>query len=144
MSDDIQVFFERYQQMFMKGLHDRAGTVDVAWPYATAFIAASPSGVNVGQNDETLDAVMRQGFEYYRQLGTKDMRLRGVVVVPIDDLHCLARVGWTAVYDRDPQQDVAIDFEVTYLLQLLDGTPRVFGWITGDEAAALQEHGIIP
>lgn len=144
MDDDIQAFFERYQQMFMEGLRDPAGTTDVTWPYASAFVAASPTGINVGENDEQYRDVMRQGFDYYRQIGTKDMRLRSVDVVAIDDHHCLARVGWTAVYARDALPDVAIDFEVTYLLQQLDGPPKVFGWISGDEEAVLREHGIIP
>jgi hypothetical protein len=144
MDEQIQSFFEHYQQLFMDALHDKADMADVTASYASAFIAASPAGVNAGQNDDALRQLMAQGFAYYRQIGTKDMQLRRVDVVPIDDVHCLARVGWTAVYDRGAQPDVAIDFDVHYLMQLLDATPKVFGWISGDEQATLREHGITP
>ena len=86
---------------------------------------------------------MEQGFARYRQLGTRDMLLREVYVVPIDALHCLAHVGWTAIYARDGQGDIRIDFEVHYLMQLLDGKPKIFGWVAEDEEALLREHGVV-
>ena len=30
-------------------------------------------------------------------------------------------------------QEISIDFEVHYFIQELDGKPRVFGWVSGDE-----------
>jgi len=86
---------------------------------------------------------MRQGFERYRQIGTKDMRLRSVTITPIDRHHCLAHVAWTAVYDRGNDADVAIDFEVHYFVQQLEEAPKIFGWVSGDEQAVLKQHGII-
>lgn len=41
------------------------------------------------------------------------------------------------------QPDVAIDFDVHYLVQQLGAQPKVFGWVSGDEQALLKEHGII-
>jgi hypothetical protein len=38
---------------------------------------------------------------------------------------------------------VAIDFDVHYFLQVLDGAPKVFGWVSGHEQAFLREHGIV-
>jgi hypothetical protein len=111
--------------------------------YATAFVAASPAGVSVGRNDEHLKQMMRQGFENYRRIGTKDMRLRNVRIAPIDEHHCLAHVAWTAIYDRGSEVDVSIDFEVHYLVQQLEDTPKIFGWVSGDEEAVLTEYGII-
>jgi hypothetical protein len=53
-------------------------------------------------------------------------------------------VAWTATYARPSQPDVAIDFEVHYLVQQLDGAPpQVFGWVSGDEQALLRQHGIV-
>lgn len=54
----IHEFFERYQDFFRQGLKGKADMEQVASSYATAFIAASPAGVNVGQNDEQLRQVM--------------------------------------------------------------------------------------
>ncbi|MDA7417119.1 nuclear transport factor 2 family protein [Xenophilus arseniciresistens] len=139
----VREFFERYQDFFRQGLKDEADMEQVASSYATAFIAASPAGVNVGQNDEQLKQVMRQGFERYRQIGTKDMALRGVRINPIDEHHCLAHVAWTATYDRGTAPDVCIDFDVHYLMQQLDDEPKIFGWVSGDEQALLRQQGIL-
>ena len=106
-------------------------------------IGAGPAGVMTSQNDEKFEEFLRQGFEAYREMGTKDMRMRGIDITSIDELHCLARVSWTAVYGRDDDRDVAIDFDVHYLVQQIQRTPKVFGWISGDDQAALKEHGIV-
>jgi len=39
-------------------------------------------------------------------------------------------------------QGYAIDFDVHYLVQKLDGDPKIFGWVSGDEQALLRKHGI--
>ena len=144
MEASIRAFFSRYQDFFRQGLRGEADMEQVASSYAAAFVAASPAGVSVGQNDGQLQQAMLQGFERYRQSGTKDMLLRDVRVHPIDPLHCLAHVAWTAVYGRDAAPDVSIDFEVHYLVQQLEGAePRIFGWISGDEEALLRERGIL-
>lgn len=139
----IHEFFKRCQDFFRQGLKNEADMEQVASSYATAFIAATPAGIMTGQNDEQLRQVMRQGFERYRQRGTKDMTLRGVHIDPIDEHHCLAHVAWTATCDRSAAPDVSIDFDVHYLVQQLDREPKIFGWVSGDEQALLKQHGII-
>jgi hypothetical protein len=57
--------------------------------------------------------------------------------------HGVAHVAWTATYARGDGPDVAIDFEVHYLLQERDGELKVFGWVSADEEASLREHGIL-
>ncbi len=143
MEKSVNELFKRYQDFFRKGLKNEASMEEVASSYAAAFIAASPAGVSVGQNDEQLKQVMRQGFERYRRIGTKDMRLRHVQIHPIDEHHCLARVAWTATYDQGAKPDVSIDFDIHYLVQQLDDEPKIFGWVSGDEQALLRQHGII-
>ncbi|MBN9424922.1 MAG: nuclear transport factor 2 family protein [Burkholderiales bacterium] len=143
MEKSVNELFQRYQEFFRRGLKNEADMEQVASSYATAFIAASPAGVSVGQNDEQLKQVMRQGFERYRQIGTKDMTLRHVRVDPIDEHHCVAHAAWTATYDRGAAPDVSIDFDVHYLVQQLDDGPKIFGWVSGDEQALLRQHGII-
>lgn len=143
MEMTIKDLFERYQTLFRAALAGQADMDQVVSSYTDAFIAASPAGVSVGRNDEQLKQMMRQGFENYRRIGTKDMRLRDVRVVPIDEHHCLAHVAWTAVYDRGGEPDISIDFEVHYLVQQLEDTPKIFGWVSGDEQAILKQHGII-
>jgi Domain of unknown function (DUF4440) len=139
----VRKFFDRYGSFFNQSL---AGDMDfdaIAALYASEFIAASPAGVMTGKNDDQLKQVMSQGYARYRAMGTKEMRMRNVRLSPIDDNHCMAHVAWTATYARKDQPDVALDFDVHYFVQQLDGEPKVFGWVSGDEQALLRKHGII-
>jgi hypothetical protein len=142
MTTEVRALFERYEQFFRTSL---AGSVDmdaVAALYASEFIAASPSGVKAGKNDAKLKETMEAGYARYRALGTKDMRIRDLGVTPLDEHHCVVHVAWTATYAKDGRE-IAVDFDVRYLVQRLDGQPKVFGWVTGDEQALLKEQGII-
>jgi hypothetical protein len=143
METSIRQFFERYERFFNQSLGGDMDMNEVAALYASEFIAVSPSGVKAGKNDDQLKQVMAQGYERYRTIGTKAMRLRDVRLSPIDDHHCVAHVAWTATYARRDQTDVAIDFDVHYFVQELAGEPKVFGWVSGDEQALLRKHGII-
>lgn len=55
----------------------------------------------------------------------------------------MAHVAWRATYARKDQADLPIDFDVHYFVQTLDGEPKVFGWVSGDEQAVLKEQGIV-
>ena len=143
MEDSVRKLFERYESFFKQSLAGDIDMDEVGSLYASAFIAASPAGVMAGKNDDQLKKVMAQGYAHYRAIGTKEMRIRNVRLSPIDEHHCVAHVAWTAIYVRQDQADVAIDFDVHYFVQKLDGEPKVFGWVSGDEQALLRQHGII-
>jgi hypothetical protein len=143
MEASVRKLFERYESFFNQSLGGDMDMDEVAALYASEFIAVSPAGVMTGKNDDQLKQVMAQGYARYRAIGTKDMRIRNVRLSPIDDHHCVAHVAWTATYVRKDQSDVAIDFDVHYFVQELDGEPKVFGWVSGDEQALLRKHGII-
>jgi hypothetical protein len=143
MEASLRKLFERYERFFKQSLSGDIDMDKVASLYASDFIAASPSGVMTGKNDDQLKQVMAQGYAHYRAIGTKAMRIREIRVSPIDEYHCVAHVAWTATYVRKDQSDVAIDFDVHYFVQELDGEPKVFGWVSGDEQALLRKHGIV-
>ncbi|QRZ12712.1 nuclear transport factor 2 family protein [Paracoccus methylovorus] len=143
MEDTVRQFFTRYERLFGQALAGQADMQDIAALYAPEFVAASPAGVRAGRNDDQLKQAMAQGYEHYRAIGTKAMTIREIRLSPMDALHCVAHVSWRAVYDRGEAPDVQIEFEVHYLVQILDGTPKVFGWVSGDEQALLKQHGII-
>lgn len=142
MEANVRQFFQRYEALFNQALRGRLEMEQVAALYASEFIAASPAGVTTSKNDDQLKLIMSEGYERYRQIGTKEMRIRNIRVSPIDEHHCLAQVSWTATYARHESPDVIIDFDVHYFLQLLNNEPKVFGWVSGDEQAVLKEHGI--
>jgi Domain of unknown function (DUF4440) len=143
METSVRKLFERYERFFKQSLAGDMDMDEVASLYASDFIAASPFGVMTGKNDNQLKQAMTQGYAHYRAIGTKEMSIRNVAISPIDEHHCVAHVAWTATYARQDQADIAIDFDVHYLVQKLDGEPKVFGWVSGDEQALLRKHGII-
>ena len=142
MQASVDHLFKRYEAFFNNSLAGNMDTDEVAALYASDFIAAGPAGVMAGKNDAQLKQFMVKAYEHYRTLGTKAMRIREVRVSPIDELHCIAHVAWTATYARDGQADTAIDFDVHYFVQRLGDEAKVFGWVSGDEQALLRKHGI--
>ena len=143
METSVRKFFERYERLFNRSLVGDMDMDRVAALYTSEFIAASPAGVMTGKNDDQLKRTMAQGYERYRAIGTKEMRIRDVRLSPIDEHHCVAHVAWTATYARPDREDVTIEFDVHYFVQKLDAKPKVFGWVSGDEQALLEEHGIV-
>jgi|SRR5665213_2270675 len=139
----VRKLFERYESVFNRSLGGDTDMDELASLYASEFIGAAPAGVMTGKNDDQFKQAMAQGYARYRALGTKEMRIRNICLSPIDEHHCVAHVAWTATYARKDQPHAAIDFDVHYFVQNLDGEPKVFGWVSGDEQALLRERGII-
>jgi hypothetical protein len=143
MEKAVRKLFERYESFFNRSLDGNPYLDEVTSLYASNFIAASPAGVMTGKNDDQLKQIMAQGYARYRAIGTRGMRIRHIRLSPIDQHHCVAHVAWTATYARKDQNDTSIDFDVHYLVQNLNGDARVFGWVSGDEQALLEKHGIV-
>ena len=139
----IREFFNRYQRFFMEALADNLDVDELSALYTSDFIAASPAGVMTGKNDDTLKQAMINGYAYYRAIGTKSMQMQNIRLSPIDEQHAVAHIEWTAVYAKPSQPDISIDFAVHYLMQELDGHPKVFGWVSGDEQKLLRELGVV-
>lgn len=142
METQVRNLFERYQRSFAMALCGDVDLDEATSFYAHAFVAASPAGVISGTNDDELKRALDRGYAHYRAIGTREMRIRDIGITPIDEHHCVARVAWTGVYERKERPDVAIDFDVHYLVQKLGEAPLIFGWISGDEREILEKHGI--
>lgn len=142
MIDAVHDLFDRYRQFAEQGLRDELNYEELASCYADEFIASGPQGVMTGRNDASLVEVMRAGYARYRAIGTKRMAIRTTAVDVIDEMHCIAHIGWRATYGREGMDDLDIDFEVHYLLRVERGAAKIFGWIAGDEAGLLKKHGI--
>lgn len=143
MEKAVRELFDRYERFFNRSLAGDMDMEETAALYASEFIAASPAGVMTGKNDDEFRKAMLGGYEHYRAIGTKGMKVRNIRISDIDEHHCVAHAAWTAFYVRKDGSEVAIDFEVHYFVEDTDGTPKVFGWVAGDEQALLKERGII-
>lgn len=141
--DAVEKFFERYEQFYMQSLKEAVDATEISELYAPEFIGASPFGVMTAKNDANFRQALEQGYEQYRKIGTKEMRVCNIEVLPIDELHCIARVSWRATYETAKCQNIEIDFDVHYLMQEQNGKLNVFGWISGDEQSVLKEQGVL-
>ncbi|QRI64140.1 nuclear transport factor 2 family protein [Shinella sp. PSBB067] len=143
METAVGKLFERYERLFNRSLGGKADMDELVSLYACEFIGAAPAGVRTGKNDAQFRRALADGYARYRAIGTKAMRIRTIRFSPMDTLHCVAHVSWVATYARKDQPDVTVDFDVHYLVRMLDGEATVFGWVTGDEQALLEKHGIV-
>lgn len=48
---------------------------------------------------------MELGYAHYRSIGTKEMRIQSIWIFLIDELHCLADIGWSSIYGREGQSE---------------------------------------
>ena len=107
--------------------------------FADYFVGAAPNGVAGGKNGLLFRLMLPRGINYYRKIGTLAMDLKDVRVTDLDHHHAMAHVDWNARY-RGGQE---IAFTNIYLLQVREGVPKIFAWITGDEQQALKDSGVI-
>lgn len=142
MEQSVRALLQRHAANFNAALAGRDDLEETAAVFAEAFLAATPAGVMTGRNDDSLRQAIGAGNAHYRATGALGMKIRDVAVTPIDDLHAMAKVGWRARYRRKDGSETDIDFDVTYLVQALNGDPKIFAWISGDEEAALKGAGV--
>lgn len=144
MQLEFNRFFHDYAAAFNRSLDASVDDQAIMSAFADHFISAGPAGVQPGSNGEEFREALHKAYAFYKQVGTRRMSVRGLNATPIDELHSMVQVSWTADYEPRGKQPVSIDFEVTYLLQTLPGkTPRIFAFVAGDEMALLKQRGVI-
>lgn len=142
MKDKMEAFFKSYEQQFNSSLAGEVHLDAIANFYTEEFIAANPNGVKTGKNNEQLQEAMDKGYEYYRLIGTKEMKCLNIDITPLDEQHVVADTHWQATYLKEGEE-IVIPFRSNFLIQFRGDQPKVFGWVTGDETQVLKENGII-
>jgi predicted ester cyclase len=138
----IKQFFDEYAERFNRSLAgEHIEARDVAGSFAEHFVEASPAGVNGGKNGMLFRWLIPAGMAHYKKIGTTRMNIDNVDVETIDPMHALAKVHWDSSYEKDGKSE-HIEFDVTYLLHFEGAKPKIFAYITGDEAKILREHGL--
>lgn len=110
--------------------------------FADFFVGASPVGVQGGKNGVRFRLMIRRGFAFYRKIGTTAMNVSSLRVNRLDGMHYMAKVNWDSRYVTKRGARKRIRFTNIYFLQIWKGRPRIFAYITGDEAKVLKENGV--
>jgi hypothetical protein len=142
INDQIEQFFEAYEKRFAEGLAGDAVAEETAKVFADFFVEASPMGIIGGKNDQEFRDRVPKGYDFYRSIGITKMEIRQLDITELNELHHMVEVYWESFYEKDGQPG-SIEFSVIYFLQHLNGTLKVFAYITGDEQAVLKERGLV-
>jgi hypothetical protein len=141
----LRAFFERYAQFYNDAISGQPDLEAIEAQYTSPFLGVAPGVVRAGEQGEEFRSTLEQGFRYYVSIGTKQLAVRDVEVIAIDELHALAKVSYRASHIR-PRDGEAIDLDFTlgYLLQRRDETWLVFAFVAGDEMAMYEQHDLKP
>lgn len=141
----IDEFFAQYANRVNKALAGGATDIEgVIASFADDFIEASPVGIVSGKNDERFKKAIPEGWNFYKKIGIQSMNILSTDITMLDDLHAITRVHWSCVYKKKDSSEGEIAFDVIYLLQVKNESPKIFAYITGDEEKALQAHDLLP
>jgi hypothetical protein len=141
----IEEFFSEYEANFNNGIKDARSNVKdhIQRSFSDCFIESSPLGVNCGKNDDEFLNKVKQGFDFYRGIGSKAMNIVSKEIITIDEFHAMVKIYWRYSYVKD-EKPGTIDFHVTYFVRSFDNETKIFGYVSGDEQKALRERGLIP
>ncbi len=140
---DFEDFFHSYVAAFNRSLGESVDAEGIRKHFSDIFIAAGPDSLATGENDDTFSKTLEKGYDFYKSIGTTHMAVESAQPVDIDETHFLVKVGYHATYEKDGDE-ITIPFEVSYLIEVRNGHPKIFGFVAGDEMALYREHGLVP
>lgn len=146
VEEAARALLEAYGRLSNAALQNPASAdIDaLAVAFSPYFVGASPAGTMGGAKDEDFPAILRGGFENYRTIGGTRFEIVGLEVEKLDEFNALVRADWEFDYVR-PRDGArgTIAFRNIYFVNLADGEPRIFAWITPDERQAMKDHGLL-
>jgi hypothetical protein len=132
----VEQFFAQYAALSM-------GDDDVALAavYAPSFFVAGPQGSMTFANDAHSLDWLAHLRAFNRQHGMRALSPAAVRETVLSSLHVLARVRWSAQFEKTGAR--AIEFDIAYLLELAGESWCVLGYIsTRDQQEEMQAHGL--
>lgn len=136
---EIEKFFEAYEKRFAEGLAGQPDVEETAGAFANFFVEASPVGISGSENGNAFRESIPKGYDFYRSIGTTEMKINQLDITELDDMHFMAEAYWEAMYKGEE----TIEFNVIYFLQYRNEALKIFAYITGDEQKVLKEKGLI-
>ncbi len=134
---DLFEFFGRYASTSMG-----ASPQELAAFYDTSFLAAGPQGGAAFQNNEAFRDWLQQVHDFNRDTGMTSLDVVAVSETPVSNEYVLASVRWGAHFSKTG--DERIEFDISYLLRLVDGSYRVAAYISHeDEESVRRARGLL-
>ena len=108
----------------------------IAKLYSDTFISAGPRGV-IAQNRKEFDEKSEEAAAYYRKVGQKSAEVLSAKETWFGDKYVMVTIHWGAHFEK---LDKPYEFDVSYLVQLTDDTPKIILFISHqDEDEAMKE-----
>jgi hypothetical protein len=140
----ISDFFGLYGKRFNHAIKGESPDIEgTARSFASCFIGANPSGVTCGENNADFKTAMSQGYAFYKSIGVTSMDIVSLETTILDGYHEMTKIRWRCSYVKKDNSKGSIAFENFYFTQTIENEHKIFAYITGDEQAALKEHGLI-
>lgn len=141
---DYEALFRDYVAAYNRSLGDAVDVKAIRAFFAESFIGAGANGqVNAGGNDDSFATALRQGYAFYKAIGTRRMDVELVHAEPLHEGHDKVVVSYRAHYKKKDGSRLEIPFQLVYLLQRRKEGPKIFGFVAGDEMALYREHGLV-
>lgn len=136
MNSDIQELFATYEHAF--SALDVARQADL---FADSFLSAGPRGVIAGSKPQFMQ-MAEHAAAFYKSLGLSSAKILSMEETPISNEYSFVRVHWAVTFQKTGMKTV--EFDVTYVVQLMDEEPKIILFITHqDEQQAMQELGVL-
>jgi hypothetical protein len=108
--------------------------------YAQQFVAAGPKGV-ISQGKEEFLANADKAAAFYRSVGQESATLLSAKETWFGEFYVMVTIHWGVRFTSLPE---LVEFDVSYLVQLTDETPRIILFISHtDEEETMKELGLL-
>jgi len=112
----------------------------IAGLYAEQFVAAGPKGVISQGRDAFLDNADKAA-EFYRSVGQESAALLSARETWFGEHYVMVTIHWGVRFKSLPEP---VEFDVSYLVQLTDATPKIILFISHeDEQEMMQQLGLL-
>jgi hypothetical protein len=112
----------------------------VAALYSETFIAAGPRGI-ISQGRGEFLANADKAAEFYRRVGQQSAEMKSAKETWFGDKYVMVTIHWAARFRSLPEP---VEFDVSYLVQLTDETPKIILFISHeDEQEAMARLGLL-
>ncbi len=145
INQKLEEFFDAYEKRFNDAITTDKVDVDAtAHAFADCFVEASPKGIICGKNDEEFKINTKKGYAFYKSVGTQSMKIVKKEINLLNEWHSLVKIYWKTDIIKKDKSEISIEFNVFYLVQILNGQIKIFAYITEDEEKAFKDNQLEP